>query len=323
MSAPGPAKEGRRAGASRRQPATPAPIDWTVIDHPGWQPFLDSLSTAVSIYDADLRLVSANCAFYEFAGLAEGQHRQRPSYISIVEQLARRGWYGEDESIEQLVATRIASLERAGFQHFRMTTPSGKTLDIRLDFLKCGGFITMMTDITDLETENQGLRLAALQDPLTKLGNRRHFERELGGSVDLVERTGDTSALLLFDLDGFKAVNDTSGHPAGDDLLSAVADALRGCIRKVDFAARLGGDEFAVIVRGLRSRGEALKAAREIDGRLRDEVAAIGSEPPIGVSGGAAFITAERPEPAAVVAAADQALYQAKGAGKGRLSIAG
>ena len=85
-------------------------------------------------------------------------------------------------------------------------------------------------------------------DPLTDLWNRRRFEEELRRQVARCQRYGEKAALLVMDLDGFKAVNDSFGHKVGDDLLKLVAAALQRRVRGTDAVARLGGDEFAVLL---------------------------------------------------------------------------
>jgi diguanylate cyclase (GGDEF)-like protein len=102
------------------------------------------------------------------------------------------------------------------------------------------------TTLAELREHEARLRHQALFDGLTGLANRTHFHEEVGAAL----ATPETVSLLLIDLDGFKAVNDTLGHAAGDALLIAVAERLRTSVRAGDLAARLGGDEFAVLLRG-------------------------------------------------------------------------
>jgi two-component system cell cycle response regulator len=88
----------------------------------------------------------------------------------------------------------------------------------------------------------------SLKDPLTGLANRRHFQNVLSREIDVVARSGEHTLLLMLDIDHFKKVNDTYGHPAGDQVLQAVATCLASCIRPMDTVARYGGEEFAVIL---------------------------------------------------------------------------
>jgi diguanylate cyclase (GGDEF)-like protein len=99
-----------------------------------------------------------------------------------------------------------------------------------------------------LQTIIDGLCELSLKDPLTGLANRRHFRTVLDRTIDMVARSGEPSLLLMLDIDHFKKVNDTYGHPAGDQVLQAVANALAKCVRPMDTVARYGGEEFAVIL---------------------------------------------------------------------------
>jgi diguanylate cyclase (GGDEF)-like protein len=127
---------------------------------------------------------------------------------------------------------------------------------------------------THLELARAQARLAqaealADRDPLTGLLNRRGFSRELRRAAALASRHGTPAGVLYVDLDGFKAVNDTLGHAAGDAALVHVARLLEGNLRESDVLARLGGDEFAVLLahtdeRGARAKAEALSAVLEL-----------------------------------------------------------
>ena len=146
----------------------------------------------------------------------------------------------------------------------------------------------------------------ALIDPVTDLANRRAFD-------DKLHAAATTSALLVIDVDKFKAVNDGEGHHAGDRLLRRVGEAVASSIRPGDFAARIGGDEFAVILRN---------ASAEVAGRVGERVlraVAQATGGAVTVSVGAAGV---RSDPRAALLSADQALYEAKEAGRARVAIA-
>jgi diguanylate cyclase (GGDEF)-like protein len=158
-------------------------------------------------------------------------------------------------------------------------------------------------------------------DELTGIANRRAAERALEAELARSRRFGSPVALVLADLDGFKAVNDRFGHLAGDAVLREFADVLRGAIREVDLAARWGGEEFCLLLPGTDAAGAAIVAERvrvELAGRT------------VSAEDGAAQVTASfgvssHPPAAAeeLVAAADAALYEAKRAGKNRVAPAG
>jgi diguanylate cyclase (GGDEF)-like protein len=160
----------------------------------------------------------------------------------------------------------------------------------------------------------QELERQAGQDALTGLNNRRRFEEDLRGAMARSRRDGTTGALLMLDLDDFKRVNDSRGHPAGDRLIKEVAAVLRGRTRKSDALARLGGDEFAVILPRC-SREEAILAGEAIAAAVRERR-----------SDGAATVTASvgiamfgedpRTSLSSVISEADAAMYAAKDAGR-------
>ena len=124
-------------------------------------------------------------------------------------------------------------------------------------------FIVHVEDISVRKRMEASVQRLADHDPLTDLWNRRRFEEELRRQVARCQRYGEKAALLLMDLDGFKAVNDSFGHKVGDDLLKLVAAALQQRVRGTDAVARLGGDEFAVLL-GNVSPDQAAEVAEQL-----------------------------------------------------------
>src|SRR5881296_2552502 len=163
--------------------------------------------------------------------------------------------------------------------------------------------------------EHEALELLehrSVTDPLTGLFNRYHFEATLKREVARCLRYQSRLSLLLMDVDQLKAVNDRWGHPAGDQMLVRVAGAIRDSLRGCDTASRYGGDEFAVILPDTDAR-----AARLVAERICDKVGASDAPIKVTVSGGLAdlFLAASSPSEARLIAAADRALYLAKGRG--------
>jgi diguanylate cyclase (GGDEF)-like protein len=159
----------------------------------------------------------------------------------------------------------------------------------------------------------------AVTDGLTDLANRRQFEEALAAEINRAERFGGTLALILADLDNFKQVNDRYGHQTGDEVLRRFADVLRETVRDVDVPARYGGEEFAVLLPQTDMEG-----AERLAERLRQAVAErpLTTRPGALVACTASFGVASFPDsstPAALFAAADEALYRAKAAGKNRV----
>ncbi|MAF49263.1 MAG: hypothetical protein CMM10_13465, partial [Rhodospirillaceae bacterium] len=145
----------------------------------------------------------------------------------------------------------------------------------------------------------------------------------LQSEIDGANDNSGLMAVMYVDLDGFKSVNDTLGHDAGDLLLKIVAQRLKGCIRKSDLAARIGGDEFVVVLRKVKNLSIVETRAREIV-QMMAEPFDVGSEQPadIGASVGVALFPDNGATPDALLKAADSAMYGVKQAGKGAIAFA-
>jgi len=168
-------------------------------------------------------------------------------------------------------------------------------------------------EVARLQQKVDQLDRLAHEDSLVPLPNRRGFMRQLDRLIDRVKRYGDSAALLFVDLDGLKMINDSFGHPAGDDALLRVSELLQGGVRTSDCVARIGGDEFAILLEHADEQ-----SARETAARLADRVANCGfkreeSLLPLSVAIGVAAIN---PDDSAdeVIARADAEMYRAKSA---------
>jgi diguanylate cyclase (GGDEF)-like protein len=159
-------------------------------------------------------------------------------------------------------------------------------------------------------------KIAALEaragiDPLLEIRNRQGFERELARSLAYIKRYGTGAALVYIDLDGFKTVNDSHGHAAGDALLKEVAARLSARVRASDVVGRLGGDEFAVLLWNV-SEAQAADKARELEALIADASVPHGkARLSVGASAGAAALRADD-TPAQAIDAADKAMYARK-----------
>ncbi|MGR9100317.1 MAG: EAL domain-containing protein [Gammaproteobacteria bacterium] len=176
-------------------------------------------------------------------------------------------------------------------------------------------------DITERVRAESKMRWLANHDPLTALINRHRFIEELNRAYDEARRTGITSALLVFDLDYFKEINDTSGHAAGDALLKKIADELKMRARNSDIVARLGGDEFAILMPQTDNFGAATFAKQLNERFAGTPFVYEGKRYRIGASIGIAFIPQHGSNVTEVMSNADQAMFEAKRAGRSRTRI--
>ena len=173
----------------------------------------------------------------------------------------------------------------------------------------------------ELLSQTARIFFMAHHDALTGLSNRLQFHERLQAALEQQRRPYDGIALLCLDLDHFKQVNDTLGHPAGDMLLKQVAGRLRGCVRDGDMVARLGGDEFAVLQCGMSQPEHAGTLAQRIVEALGAPYDLGGDRAVIGASVGVAVVTADLCSADLLLRSADLALYQAKANGRGSFSF--
>ncbi len=213
---------------------------------------------------------------------------------------------------------------------FRVRTPRGRrhmavlVQPIRDEEDKVIGTRGTMRDVSDRVRAEEGLRLAALTDPLTGLANRRAFSQSLEEALAGVGRSGEPLAVAMVDVDHFKRVNDTHGHTVGDEVLKRVASSLSSALRRSEICARLGGEEFAVLLPGADE-----EAAQAVCERLRRAIRGA----PAAVALGAPHVPAVTASIGVAVAApgeagevlldrADRALYRAKNDGRDRVRMA-
>ena len=194
---------------------------------------------------------------------------------------------------------------------------SGQTVLVTHQPMPNDGWISTHEDITERREADRHIRFLAHHDVLTGLSNRAFFAEKLEEAVARLKRHGDTFTVLMMDLDEFKNVNDTLGHPAGDQLLRETAQRLKSSLRVTDVLTRLGGDEFAIIQFGEENprQGAANLAARilklvsepyEIDGQMVY----------VGSSIGIALAPENSDASSDILKMADLALYAAKQAGR-------
>ncbi|MDV2077328.1 bifunctional diguanylate cyclase/phosphodiesterase [Marinobacter xestospongiae] len=178
------------------------------------------------------------------------------------------------------------------------------------------GVVLSLRDLTQLKAAQSELHRLAFYDPLTGLANRQLFRDRLNHVVRSSRRTEEPAALMLLDLDGFKRINDTLGHDAGDELLKQVARWLTGCVREEDSVARLGGDEFVVLLSRISGPEAVAKVAETILRRLCQRIRLNEHEVGVTASVGVTMIPFDSEDPSALMKYADLAMYRAKECGR-------
>ena len=176
--------------------------------------------------------------------------------------------------------------------------------------------LSVIEDVTERKRSEERIAHLAHYDALTDLPNRVLFRERLEQSLRRVSR-GDRLAVLYLDLDQFKTINDTLGHPVGDELLKVVATRLRACLRETDVVGRLSGDEFAIIQSAIAEPGDVIDLATRIHAALREPCEAGGHQLVADASIGIALAPEDGTDPDQLLKNADLAMYAAKADGRG------
>jgi diguanylate cyclase (GGDEF)-like protein len=209
---------------------------------------------------------------------------------------------------------RAAAFEK-GADDFLVKPVNGVDLTARVKRLRARAL-----RLATLEVENRRLHELSITDGLTQLNNHRHFQERLRDEFRRAQRYDDPLALILLDIDHFKAVNDQHGHLVGDDVLRAIAGAMREAVRETDFCARYGGEEFAVLLPKTHLAGALTVAERiSIDvRRLRVGLGQLRVTASFGVSSfpGRQVNTSEQ-----LLKTADEAMFRSKREGRNRISL--
>jgi diguanylate cyclase (GGDEF)-like protein len=273
-----------------------------------FQVALDNMSQGLCLFDGADRLIVQNRKFVAMFGeisedvAASGEKAHQHLHRLGLEPESPAGRARKDQPMQEAYTRELAD---------------GRLVQVTRQAVADGGYVTTFEDVTERRRSQEQLSHMARHDALTGLPNRVMFREHLERALPRVKR-GDNLALLLLDLDGFKAVNDTRGHPAGDELLRQVAAVLTRTVRETDLVARLGGDEFAVIQMGPGSPEEMVTLAERLVAALRVPFDIEGSSAEIGASIGIAPASAETISADELLRSADVALYRAKATGRGR-----
>ncbi|HTH34750.1 MAG TPA: EAL domain-containing protein [Xanthobacteraceae bacterium] len=275
---------------------------------------LSNMSQGVLLFDAEARLVFCNQRYIEMYGLS-------PEIVvpgcRLGDLLAHRKAVGTFCGDTDVYMAEVAELAAQG----KNSTGTAKAADGRVFSIirtpvSGGGWIATHEDITERQRAEERIVHMARHDALTDLPNRTMLRERLEYELRRVKR-GEGLAMLCLDLDHFKSVNDTLGHPIGDELLKVVAERLRGCTRAPDTIARLGGDEFAIVMTGMNDPADAAALAKRIRESITRPYYIDGHQILADISIGISVAPVDAVEPDLLLKNADMALYGAKADGRG------
>jgi diguanylate cyclase (GGDEF)-like protein len=275
---------------------------------------LNNMPHGLCMFRADGSLAVMNHRFSEMMRLPDGMVERTVSAPDIIGACVESGTISAASG-----SIILAEIEDSQARDIVTTDPDierGRSLSWTFQPMAGGGTVMLVEDITERRNAEARISHLARYDELTALPNRVNFRDEIERLLDAPREPDQLSALLFVDLDQFKQVNDTLGHPCGDQLLCLVAARLREMLRPEDFVARFGGDEFVVFQQNIRSAEEAASLARRIVDNLTERYKIDNHLVEIGASVGIAM-TSPGVRADTLLKNADMALYKAKADGRG------
>ena len=274
---------------------------------------LNNMAQGLCMFDAEQRIVVSNERYAEMYCLTQEQVKPGTTLRQIIEHRVARGVYA-GATPDEYIQERLAPVTTATNAVQQLS--DGRAIAIARRPMPGGGWVTTHQDVTEQQRNEARIAHMAHHDALTDLPNRSLLNARLEQALEHA-KPGEMVAIHLVDLDHFKNVNDTQGHPAGDKLLSIVADRLRSLRRRTDTIARMGGDEFTLVQIGIGHPSDAATLARRIIKVVSEPYELDGREVVIGASVGIAMAPSDGTTPEMLMRNADLALYRAKGEGRG------
>ena len=277
---------------------------------------LNNMSQALCMVDGEQRVIVCNSRFLKLFDLSAATAQPGAPVEDVFRDAAAASRY-ERTVIEAICGKQRELIAAARAGSFFQENAGGRAVAVSHQPMPGNGWVATYEDISERRQAEARIHFMAHHDALTTLPNRLLFEERLG-QVLKGERQADAElAVLCFDLDHFKAVNDSLGHPAGDLLLQQVAQRALDCVRGGDTVARLGGDEFAILQSSARQPAHAVALARRLVKALGAPYDLDGTRAVIGASVGIAVATGDGRDVSHLLKNADTALYKAKGEGRG------
>ena len=300
-------------GAAQRKMALPTiQLDPNVAPLLTWNRYLDVIRHGLLMIDASGRVVTSNSPAEHLLRNMKVDQTINLSAIQLLRSLCAGTLQSRPEIFKSLRHTRDLQTS-ASFE----VTDQDHTLHVEIRSIVGEGWIATLEDVSARKASEARADELARLDPLTGLPNRLLLRERLAEALARLQRNGEACAVLLIDLDRFKPVNDTLGHPIGDALLAKVADRLRSTVRPTDTVARIGGDEFIILQTGIREAADTQALARRLVDLIGRTYMVEGHLLTIGASVGVALAPADGTSADKLLKNADLALYRAKLDGRG------
>jgi diguanylate cyclase (GGDEF)-like protein len=278
---------------------------------------LNNIAQGLAMFDADQRLVLCNRRYAEIYELSPDQVTLGTTLLEIIRHRVGNKLLS-DMSPEAIVDAMLRKRNDTHFGEFYSQLSDGRCIAITVQPMADGGTVSTHQDITEQRRSEAKIAHMAHHDALTGLPNRRLLDERLEHAVAHAKH-GEIVATHLLDLDYFKNVNDTLGHPVGDKLLRMVADRLRRLVQEGETVARMGGDEFAIVQVQVAQPSDATALAQRVIEAVNEPYEIDGHQVVVGASVGISVSVTDGPSSDLLLRNADLALYRAKSGGRGTL----
>ncbi len=280
---------------------------------------LNHMTQGLCFFNGSHRLIVCNDRFTDMYRLSRDLAKPGTTLLEIVDARFNAGTF-PDMSREDYLKWRLSIAIANKPTHSVVQLKDGRTFAIHHEPMPDGGWVATHEDVTEWQRTQSQIERMARHDALTGLPNRVLFRERLNEAVGR-SSAGESLAVLCIDLDRFKSVNDTLGHPVGDQLLRAAAQRLCECVRQGDLVARLGGDEFAIIQADAAQPAAAHALAERLVRMIAAPFQIAGHQVVVGASVGVVLSPHDGLDPDDLLKRADLALYDAKSAGRGTHSF--
>ncbi|HEY8332956.1 MAG TPA: EAL domain-containing protein [Tardiphaga sp.] len=272
---------------------------------------VNNMTQGLILFDAENRVVVVNQSYVEMYRLAADAVGPGSLFRDVVAMREASGSFKGDIEAYCSQITQAVTNEAA----ITVDTADGRVIQMLCRPIAAGGWVATHEDITERHHVEARIAHLAHYDALTDLPNRALFHNLLSHELTCIAR-GQNCAVIYIDMDEFKGINDSLGHPVGDALLKAVAQRLQGCVRSCDVVARLGGDEFAIVQTDLGGRDETIALVARIYDAIREPFECLGHRLLTDASIGIALAPQDGVDIDELLRNADLAMYSAKADGR-------
>ena len=277
---------------------------------------LNNMSHGLCMLDPQDRLQVWNERFLELLHLQKAPVRVGMRISQLVRHSIRAGNH-KAQSAKQVITDLVSGLRQDRLDQFHTSPDGDRTIAVSRRMMAGGGSVVILEDVTERKRAQERITHLAKFDELTGLANRAQFRERISGMLAAMHERQNHLTIHLIDLDRFKAINDTLGHPIGDKLLKEVAFRLGSVIKPSDMITRFGGDEFVVLQTGTERRQDAEWLAQRLARTLKEPFEIDGHRMDIGASIGIAMAPNDGIDADQLLKKADMALYAAKNGGGG------